>query len=85
MIPGKNTGDVLIKVFLTIKPYPMKDQKYVGYSAFPELILWLLISLVTYFKKALVNYLLWAILFSCSWLRILGSVIAKSSMMSGNM
>ena len=55
--PGRNTGVVLIKVFLTIKPYPMKDQKYVGYSAFPELILWLLISLLTYFKKALVNYL----------------------------
>ena len=35
----------------------MKGQKYVGYSAFPELILWLLNSLVTYFKKALVNYL----------------------------
>ena len=27
-VPGKTTGDVLIKVFLTIKPYPMKRQMY---------------------------------------------------------
>jgi hypothetical protein len=36
----------------------MKDQKYVGYLAFPDLILWLLISLDTYFNKPLVNYLI---------------------------
>lgn len=35
----------------------MKGQKYVGYLAFRELILWLLNSLVSSFKKVLVNYL----------------------------
>jgi hypothetical protein len=29
-IPGKNTGDALIKDVLTIKPYPMKKQSYAG-------------------------------------------------------
>ena len=55
----------------------MKNQKYVGYLAFPELILWLLNTLVTYFKKALVNYLNYWVLTTDSWIGISSRISGK--------
>jgi len=56
-IPGKNTGDVLIKVFLTIKPYPMKRQSYEGQTGITGFDSMVNNTLGTNFKKTLVNYL----------------------------
>ena len=53
IIPGRNTGDVLIKVFLTIKPYPMKNQIYIRNLAIPEIGLLIINALGTYFKEYL--------------------------------
>ena len=55
--PGKNTRGVLIKVFLTIKPYPMKRQNYVGLPGFARIGPMVINTLGTYFKKTLVNHL----------------------------
>jgi hypothetical protein len=55
--PGKNTGVILIKVFLTIKPYPMKNQKYVESVEFRDLICRLLFLYSIPLRKRLINYL----------------------------
>jgi hypothetical protein len=57
IIPGKNTGDLLIKVLLTIKPYPMKRQTYGDIAQGDVFSPMVLNTLGTYFKKAVVNHL----------------------------
>jgi len=51
--PGKTTRGVLIKVFLTIKPYPMKRQSYDGQTRIAGYGAMVINTLVTNFKKTL--------------------------------
>jgi hypothetical protein len=56
-VPGKTTRDVLIKVFLTIKPYPMKRQIYEAPRWMESFGPMVINTLGTYFKNILVNHL----------------------------
>jgi acetyl esterase/lipase len=75
LTPGKNTGDLLIKVLLTIKPYPMKRQTYGDISHMDDFSPMVLNTLGTYFKKTLVNYLEFC---------MTASFISRSPKTSGN-